>query len=135
MPNPAGSAPNTIWMSVFRSETNAAVEITEAVDPEEMRSVMTAACWVPRKAAPASGREPRAAAAANFLARKDNPSRDQQRRTKATGDDPAEALAFALGFEGRNRVDDVGEFTSAIVAKRLARREQAIVLVPFAHCV
>ena len=41
--------------------------------------------------------------------------------TPATGDDLAEALAFALRFEGRNRVDDVGEFTSAIVAKRLAR--------------
>ena len=96
---------------------------------------MTAACWVPRKAAPASGQNPERPAAREFPRSKDNPSRDQQRRTKATGDDPAEALAFALGFEGRNRVDDVAEFTSAIVAKRLARREQAIVLVPFAHCV
>ena len=41
--------------------------------------------------------------------------------TPATAEDLAEALAFALRFEGRKRVNDAGEFMAAIVARRLVR--------------
>ena len=41
--------------------------------------------------------------------------------TPASAENVAEALAFALRFEGRKRVNDAGEFMAAIVAKRLVR--------------
>ncbi len=44
-----------------------------------------------------------------------------ERLTPASAEDVAEALAFALRFEGRKRVNDAGEFMAAIVAKRLVR--------------
>ncbi len=47
-----------------------------------------------------------------------------ERLTPETGDDLAEALAFALRFEERKRVNDAGEFMAAIVAKRLVERPQ-----------
>ena len=37
----------------------------------------------------------------------------------ATPEDLADALAFALRFKGRKRVNDAGEFMASIVAKRL----------------
>jgi hypothetical protein len=39
--------------------------------------------------------------------------------TPATADDVADALAFALRFQGRKRVHNADEIMSAIVAKRL----------------
>jgi hypothetical protein len=39
--------------------------------------------------------------------------------TPATPEDLADALAFALRFDGRKRKHDAGEFMAAIVAKRL----------------
>jgi hypothetical protein len=41
------------------------------------------------------------------------------RLTPATPDDLADALAFALRFDGRKRKHDAGEFMARIVAKRL----------------
>jgi hypothetical protein len=41
------------------------------------------------------------------------------RLTPATPEDIADALAFALRFDGRKRKHDAGEFMAAIVAKRL----------------
>jgi hypothetical protein len=41
------------------------------------------------------------------------------RLSPASPDDLADALAFALRFDGRNRKNDVGEFMAKIVAKRL----------------
>jgi hypothetical protein len=41
------------------------------------------------------------------------------RLTPATPEDLADALAFALRFDGRKRKHDAGEFMAAIVAKRL----------------
>ena len=46
---------------------------------------------------------------------------DRDALTPASAEDLAEALAFALRFEGRKRVNDAGEFMAAIVAKRLVR--------------
>jgi hypothetical protein len=39
--------------------------------------------------------------------------------TPAAPDDLADALAFALRFDGRKRKHDAGEFMAAIVARRL----------------
>jgi hypothetical protein len=39
--------------------------------------------------------------------------------TPAAADDLADALAFALRYAGRKRVNDAGEMMAAIVAKRL----------------
>jgi len=44
---------------------------------------------------------------------------DPDRLALATPDDLADALAFALRFDGRKRKNDAGEFMAAIVAKRL----------------
>ena len=41
------------------------------------------------------------------------------RLTPAAPEDLADALAFALRFDGRKRKHDAGEFMAAIVAKRL----------------
>jgi hypothetical protein len=41
------------------------------------------------------------------------------RLTPAAPDDLADALAFALRFDGRKRKHDAGEMMAAIVAKRL----------------
>jgi hypothetical protein len=41
------------------------------------------------------------------------------RLTPATPDDLADALAFALRFDGRKRKRDSGEIMAAIVARRL----------------
>jgi hypothetical protein len=41
------------------------------------------------------------------------------RLTPATPDDLADALAFALRFDGRERKHDAAAMTAAIVAKRL----------------
>jgi hypothetical protein len=43
------------------------------------------------------------------------------RLTPAAPDDIAEALAFALRFEGRKRKHDAGEMMARIVAERLVR--------------
>ncbi|MGD0186971.1 MAG: hypothetical protein ABSC25_17195 [Roseiarcus sp.] len=43
----------------------------------------------------------------------------QDRLTPATPDDLAEALAFALRFDGRKRKHDAAEMMARIVAKRL----------------
>ena len=43
------------------------------------------------------------------------------RLTPATPDDLADALAFALRFDGRKRKHDAGEFMARIVAERLVR--------------
>ncbi len=42
-----------------------------------------------------------------------------ERLTPATPDDLADALAFALRFDGRRRKHDAAEMMAAIVAKRL----------------
>jgi len=42
----------------------------------------------------------------------------------ATPEDIADALAFALRFDGRKRKHDAGEFMAAIVAKRLVEHLQ-----------
>ena len=42
-----------------------------------------------------------------------------ERRTRASADDLAAALAFALRFEGRKRVHNADEIMSEIVARRL----------------
>jgi hypothetical protein len=42
-----------------------------------------------------------------------------ERLTPATAEDVADALAFALRFQGRKRVHSADELMSAIVAKRL----------------
>ena len=39
--------------------------------------------------------------------------------TPASSEDLADALAFALRYSGRKRVNDAGEMMAAIVAKRL----------------
>ena len=44
---------------------------------------------------------------------------DDENLTPATAADVAEALAFALRFQGRKRVHDADEVTSVIVAERL----------------
>jgi hypothetical protein len=44
---------------------------------------------------------------------------DPERLAPATPEDLADALAFALRFDGRKRKNDAGEFMAAIVAKRL----------------
>jgi hypothetical protein len=46
-------------------------------------------------------------------------SDDPSARSPATFEDVADALAFALRFEGRKRVHNADELMSAIVAKRL----------------
>ena len=46
---------------------------------------------------------------------------DRHALTPASAEDLAEALAYALRFEGRKRVNDAGDFMAAIVAKRLVR--------------
>jgi hypothetical protein len=47
------------------------------------------------------------------------PSACGERLTPATRDDLANALAFALRFEGRKRVHNADEIMAEIVAKRL----------------
>jgi hypothetical protein len=44
---------------------------------------------------------------------------DAQRLTPAKPDDIAEAIAFALRYGGRKRVNDAGEMMARIVAARL----------------
>ena len=44
---------------------------------------------------------------------------DAEQLTPAKPDDIAEAIAFALRYSGRKRVNDAGEMMAAIVAKRL----------------
>jgi hypothetical protein len=44
---------------------------------------------------------------------------DAPQLTPAKPDDIAEAIAFALRYSGRKRVNDAGEMMAAIVAKRL----------------
>jgi len=44
-----------------------------------------------------------------------------ERLTPATPEDVADALAFALRFQGRKRVHNADELISKIVAKRLVR--------------
>jgi hypothetical protein len=44
---------------------------------------------------------------------------DPDRLSPATPEDLADALAFALRFDGRKRKHDAGEFMATIVAKRL----------------
>jgi hypothetical protein len=44
---------------------------------------------------------------------------DDEKLTPATAADVADALAFALRFEGRKRVHNADEFMSVIVAERL----------------
>ena len=45
-----------------------------------------------------------------------------ERLTPATPDDLADALAFALRFDGRKRKHDAAEIMARIVAKRLVER-------------
>jgi hypothetical protein len=45
---------------------------------------------------------------------------DRDALSPATAKDVADALAFALRFEGRKRVHNADEIISAIVAKRLS---------------
>jgi len=47
------------------------------------------------------------------------------RLTPAAPDDLADALAFALRFDGRKRKHDAGEFMARIVAERLVRHLDA----------
>ena len=44
---------------------------------------------------------------------------DADRLTPASSDDLADALAFALRYSGRKRVNDAGEMMARIVAERL----------------
>jgi hypothetical protein len=44
---------------------------------------------------------------------------DAERLTLAKPDDIADALAFALRYSGRKRVNDAGEIMASVVAKRL----------------
>jgi hypothetical protein len=44
---------------------------------------------------------------------------DAEQLTPAKPDDIAEAIAFALGYSGRKRVNDAGEMMARIVAARL----------------
>ena len=44
---------------------------------------------------------------------------DAQQLTPAKPDDIAEAIAFALRYSGRKRVNDAGEMMARIVAERL----------------
>ena len=44
---------------------------------------------------------------------------DADRLTPASSEDLADALAFALRYSGRKRVNDASEMMAAIVAKRL----------------
>jgi hypothetical protein len=49
-------------------------------------------------------------------------SDDPNAQSPATFEDVADALAFALRFQGRKRVHNADELMSAIVAKRLVER-------------
>jgi hypothetical protein len=46
------------------------------------------------------------------------------RLTPATPEDLADALAFALRFDGRKRKHDAGEFMAQIVARRLVEHPE-----------
>jgi hypothetical protein len=60
----------------------------------------------------------------------DYPARmpDDENLTPATAADVADALAFALRFEGRKRVHNADEFMSVIIAERLSSTSSAPVL-------
>jgi len=49
---------------------------------------------------------------------------DAERLTPATPEHLADALAFALRFDGRKRKHDAGEFMARIVAKRLVEHPE-----------
>jgi hypothetical protein len=50
---------------------------------------------------------------------------DAEQLTPAKPDDIAEAIAFALRYSGRKRVNDAGEIMARIVAARLVGRHNA----------